>query len=971
MLFANTQSIVNKIDETRAVVAAGDPDIVAFTETWTNETIDDSYLQINGYNMIIRNDRSDTEGGRGGGIVVYVKNEIRAWRDDAKSDFSQYGTMVIKTKNNEIRIHTVYRSPNSTRENDDKLCEWIRGMKGVNLLIGDFNFPDIEWDNGRAGSRGRHFYEAVADRFMEQHVEEKTHISGNILDLILSDTEGTVENVKNEGRIGRSDHEIITFTVNVNNEQTKERQYYRNYRRANFGEMRIKMKEVRWEEMLEDKDVNEMWSLIRSKIEQLTDENVPNSLVRNNNDPKWMNGEIRKCLKEKKKAWKRYKMTKTERDKDVYKQWEKKTKDEVKNAKKKLEREVIKDAKNNPKRFYSYINSARKTKSKIGPLKRENGEIVADASEKAEMLNSFFSSVFVRSTKEVPIIEKKTVPEINSIEVEEEDVREALGAIKDGSAPGPDGISTKVILELKEELVQPLTALFRASLETAKIPDEWRDAIVSPIYKKGKKTEPNNYRPVSLTSVFGKTLEKIVKKNLVRHIKTNNLLRSTQHGFRPGRSPQTNLIDFFNIATKWMDEGKSFDVLYLDFSKAFDVVDHERLMVKVEAIGIRGKLKDWIRNWLRDRRQRVKVDGCMSEWLAVLSSVIQGSVLGGTLFTIFIDDIDMAVIEALIRKFADDTKVARLIQSLEDAKKFQLVIDNLCEWAEEWEMAFNVAKCKILHFGRKNPQYEYTMQGKKIEVATEEKDLGVWVNTALKPTRQCEAAAKMANFTLGQIRRTFHYRKKSHFLPLYKTFVRPKLEHSVAAWCPWTEADIATLERVQQRAVRQISDKSGTTYEERLQSVGLMSLRERRVRGDAIETFKSLNGFNKIDKEEWFNISGPETRATRRTTSVTMEGEVRRKDSLCRQNFNLEVRKNFFMVRTVPHWNMIPDEIREQKSVNGFKNAYDRWRKGQPMELADGEQITIPRQQPRQQRQQQHQGTSRASKTYRKQQIQL
>ena len=830
---------------------------------------------------------------------------------------------------------------NSARENDDRLCDLIRDMNGINLLIGDFNYPDIAWNDGRAGSRGRPFFEAVADRFMEQHIEEGTHIGGNILDLILTDTEGLVENVKNEGRIGRSDHEIVTFTLNANHEQTKEQRYYKNYRKANFGEMRSRMPEVRWEEILEDKDVNEMWISIKSKIEQLTDEHIPNSLVRNNNDPKWMNGEIRKCLKEKKKAWKRFKTTRTERDRGIYKQWEKKTKDQVKNAKKKLEREVVKDAKNNPKRFYSYINNARKTKSKIGPLKRENGEIVADASEKAEMLNVFFSSVFTKSTKAVPSIEAKTVPEIHSIKVEEEDVREALGAIKDGSAPGPEGISTRVIRELKEELVRPLTILFRASMDKTKIPDEWRDAIVSPIFKKGKKSEPSNYRPVSLTSIFGKTLERIVKKNLVQHIETNNLLRDTQHGFRPGRSPETNLIDFFNTATKWMDEGESFDVLYLDFAKAFDVVDHERLMIKVEAIGIRGKLKEWIRDWLRDRRQRVKVDGCMSEWMAVVSSVVQGSVLGGTLFTIFIDDIDLAILDALItilRKFADDTKIARLIRSREDAERFQQVINNLCEWAEKWEMSFNVAKCKILHFGRKNPQYEYTMQGKKIEVATEEKDLGVWVNTTLKPTRQCEAAANMANFTLGQIRRTFHYRKKSHFLPLYKTFVRPKLEHSIAAWCPWTEADIGILERVQQRAVRLISDKSGTTYEERLKSVGLMSLRERRMRGDAIQTFKGLNGFNRVNKEEWFSISGPETRATRRTTSVTTEGEVRRKDSLNRQNFNLEVRKNFFTVRTVPKWNRIPDEIRNQKSVNGFKNAYDRWTKGQPIEQTSNEE---------------------------------
>ena len=326
----------------------------------------------------------------------------------------------------------------------------------------------------------------------------------------------------------------------------------------------------------------------------------------------------------------------------------------------------------------------------------------------------------------------------------------------------------------------------------------------------------------------------------------------------------------------------------------------------------------------------MKVNDCVSGWKNVESSVVQGSVLGGTLFDIFIDDIDEAVpdvIDALLRKFADDTKLAMLIQNQEDAERFQQVIDRLCEWSDRWEMAFNVAKCKILHFGRKNPKFEYGMRGEKIEEATEEKDLGVWVSTTLKPSRQCDAAAKMANYTLGQIQRTFHYRKKSYLLPLYKTFVRPRLEFSVAAWSPWTEADVRTLEKVQERAVRLISDRRGTIYEGRLASVGLSSLRERRVRGDAIETFKTLRGFNRIDAKQLFEISGPEARATRRTTSVSAEGETRRVDSLYSQSSNLEVRKNFYTVRAVATWNAIPDWVREQKSVNSFKNAYDRWKK--------------------------------------------
>ena len=411
------------------------------------------------------------------------------------------------------------------------------------------------------------------------------------------------------------------------------------------------------------------------------------------------------------------------------------------------------------------------------------------------------------------------------------------------------------------------------------------------------------------------------------HVETNNLLRNSQHGFRTGKSVQTNLVEFLDAAMKWMDVGTPFDVLYLDFSKAFNKVDHKRLMVKLESVGIKGKLKEWLQDWLKGRRQRVKVEGCLSEWREVESGVIQGSVLGGILFNIFIDDLDDAATLTLILKFADDTKMAKEIRSKEDAQHFQRAIDAISRWAKKWEMEFNIKKCKILHFGKKNPQYEYTMDGEILATAEEEKDLGVWISTSLKPSKQCEMAAKAANFTLGQIRRSFHYRRKEHLIPLFQTFVRPKLEFGVAAWNPWLEADIRTLEKVQERAVKMVSNKSGSTYEERLKSVGMTTLKARRERGDAIETYKTLRGFNRVDKNEWFEISGPESRATRRTTSITDDGEERKPDSLYKPSFNLEVRKNFFTVRAVDRWNELPESVKRAQSINGFKDGYDRWKR--------------------------------------------
>ena len=167
-------------------------------------------------------------------------------------------------------------------------------------------------------------------------------------------------------------------------------------------------------------------------------------------------------------------------------------------------------------------------------------------------------------------------------------------------------------------------------------------------------------------------------------------------------------------------------------------------------------------------------------------------------------------------------------------------------------MAFNAKKCKVLHGGRTNPRYKYVMNGEELESVKEEKDLGVFIEDTMKPTKQCAAAAKAANFALGQLQRAFHYRKKSNLVPLYKTFVRPRLEHAVAAWSPWQESDIKCLEKIQERLIRMLSDVKGETYEEKLKDAGLTTLKERRSRGDAIQTFKVLKGFNKVSKENWF-----------------------------------------------------------------------------------------------------------------------
>ena len=160
--------------------------------------------------------------------------------------------------------------------------------------------------------------------------------------------------------------------------------------------------------------------------------------------------------------------------------------------------------------------------------------------------------------------------------------------------------------------------------------------------------------------------------------------------------------------------------------------------------------------------------------------------------------------------------------------------------------------------------------------------------------------------------------------------MRPKLKHAVTAWSPWTERDKEVLEKVQQRLIRLISDKKGDSYEERLDSVGLTSLVERRVRGDMIKTFRTLRGFNRVDKTNWFQFrNSTNTRATRSTVSVTDGEQHERENVLFMENVRLDTRKDLFMVRVINRWNSIPDEIKDMKTINGFKDKYDEWVKKQ------------------------------------------
>ena len=332
---------------------------------------------------------------------------------------------------------------------------------------------------------------------------------------------------------------------------------------------------------------------------------------------------------------------------------------------------------------------------------------------------------------------------------------------------------------MAKEISLPLALLFNKSMHSSKVPADWKNANVIPIYKKGSKVEPANYRPISLTSVIVKVMERTLKERMMNHLLTNNLIKASQHGFLPKKSTATNLVAYLDYVSKELDKGQPVDVLYLDFAKAFDKVPHKRLIQKLKWYKLNIKLVKWIEAWLFERKQRVIVNGVPSDWIDVISSVVQGSVLGPILFTIYINDIDMCLqqYEGFISKFADDTKLAKVVNNECSALEMQVIIKNLEDWSSKWGMKFNVEKCSFLHFGFNNQKFQYSMNGNAVSSEPQQRDLGIIISDSCNPSDQCAAAAKKANQVLGRINRAFTCYTKDIMLQIYKVFVRPHLEY--------------------------------------------------------------------------------------------------------------------------------------------------------------------------------------------------
>ena len=349
-----------------------------------------------------------------------------------------------------------------------------------------------------------------------------------------------------------------------------------------------------------------------------------------------------------------------------------------------------------------------------------------------------------------------------------------------------------------------------------------------------------------------------------------------------------------------LEDGDCVDVAYLDFRKAFDLVSHKHLLLKLQNHGINGQVLKWVKAFLENRKQKVVIRGVESENLDVLSGVPQGSVLGPILFLIFINDLPKCT-NCPVCLFADDSKIYCRVPrennndpKLEGAREnLQRDLQELENWANKWKMSFNVNKCKIMHLGYGNMKHEYELNNTILSESTEEKDLGVLIDNDLKFSRHIKGIVANTNRMIGLIKISFENIDIDMFKNLYNTLIRPLIEYCVQAWSPYIQKDIILLENVQRRATKLVGKLKNKEYEDRLKDLNLTKLEDRRIRGDMILTYRLLNGEEGIDYRKFFTLS---------EVPYNLRGHSMK---LVRTFEHLNVRRNFFSIRIIEKWNSL------------------------------------------------------------------
>lgn len=828
--YQNCQGLNTKIHSFKLSLGCADYDIIILTETWISPGVFDNELFDSRYN-VFRKDRNFelTKKDTGGGVLVAVKTEYECQLLSESCGVDGIDDVWLRVRffSKDVYVYAVYIPPKMSLECYQGFFENLDinvikfGLDEKYLFIGDFNIPGVVNVNKNTNLSGiENLYVQFINFLGLTQYNNVLNNKGRFLDLIMSNVEISLERCESGLVEEHADHPPLFFQLHLflsvsTSTKTFNAQY--NYKKADFLKLYTLLNLVDWSELTLSNDINVVVNKFYKIFYGILDQCVPLARYKARAYPTWYTREIILDIQRKDRNRKNYAKSKIEFYQQNYLYLRAKIKRDVRAAHVKYIRSIENNIQGDTNEFWRFTKDQRSNSKGLPTIMSCGAEQISGNVDIANKFADYFRSVYSvdKSSYGTHFVSNdaytNTVLRVDF--VSESDILEAVKKMKPKKSVGPDGIPPYIFKACIHQLMEPLKLCFNLILETQIYPEMWKKSKICPIFKSDKKCEISNYRPVAIICAPSKILESILYKYIFSHI--SEVIDSNQHGFLPRRSTETNLTSFLHKINDAVDINKQIDVIFTDFSKAFDRVDHDVLLKKLDAFGVSFDLLRLSASYLADRIMYVVYNGVQSYEFSPLSGVPQGSNLGPLFFLCLINDLPRTLKNSSCELFADDFKFYRTIEGYNDCLLLQNDITKVLEWAKLNKLDFNVKKCFKLTFSRKKniTNFNYIMNNTIIDTKHEIKDLGITLDAKLSFEAHISNVTKKSYTMLGFILRNgSNFQQLKTFENLYNAYVRSSLEYASFVWSPLYNKYIEELEKIQKKFLRYLYYKKYGTY---------------------------------------------------------------------------------------------------------------------------------------------------------------
>ena len=937
----NVNSFPGKYDALKTIIP-GNVDVMVLVESKIDHTYPLSQFLIDGFASPFRRDRD----ANGGGILIYVREDIPC-KLLSKHDFPEdiEGIFIeLNLRKMKWLLFGTYHPPS---QNDKYYFECVgkaldvySGTYDRLLLCGDFNAEEKE---------------NVLSDFLDLYDlkslnQEKTCFKSiqnpSCVDLFLTNCNRSFQHTKVISS-GMSDfHKMVVTVMKATFPKSKPKEiYYRSYKQFDKEKFREDLKN----KLNLETENGTKYQLFEKTFLEVLERHAPlkRKLLRANEVP-YMTKALRKAIATRSRLENRFHRLKTSDSKKAFRKQRnycsRLYKKERKRFYVKLDSKCITDNKKFWQTMKPFFTDKGLSKRTITLIK--GNKIISDDVDVANALNTFFESAVknleitdptdyledVKNTSDpidAAILKFRNHPSIKRInenvkeslfsfcEVKKDDIEDELKKLNIKKANTFKNIPAKQLKENRDICAEPILGIINEGIRECIFDDKLKLADVTPIHKRGETTEESNYRNISVLPVVSKVYEKVLQKQMGGYME--DVLSPYLCGYRKGYNAQHALL---SLLEKWrisLDKGGYGGAILMDLSKAFDTINYDLLLAKLDAYGFDRNSLKLINSYLTNRWQRTKINTSFSTWSELMSGVPQGSVLGPLLFNIYLNDLFYIILETDVCNFADDTTPYTCDMSLEVVMdRLESVAEKAVEWFKYNYMKLNADKCHLLVCGHKFEQMIATINDTKIIETYKEKLLGVVIDSSLSFEEHIKLICKKASAKLNALSR------QCKVLPFYKrrtlmkAFFDSQFAYAPLVWMCHSRELNNKINSLHYRALRMVYKDDESSFEELLKKDESVSIHHRNIHCLAIEMFKVKNGLAPTFMSDVF----PD-----RNLTNDVAGGLRSQTDF----YNSSNPKSIFNgVDSLRHlgpriWNILPESIKKCTSLEKFKCEIKRW----------------------------------------------